>query len=136
MMWVRIAAHYPVHFLDEVLTRRRVRSDSLGNRDPEVQFQSLFRNLEKLQSTVPDLASHPELFREAAYRICVARGTRDLHELNPAAARRKLRKATGYHRFRPLPWLLLMFSWTPLSILRGAKRAARAIRGRRSEPRS
>lgn len=128
MMWVRIAANYPVYFLDEILTGRRVRSDSLGERDPEAQFRNLFRNLEKLRSSVPELASRPELFREAAYQICVARGERDLQEFNRLAAREKLKQAIGYRPLRLRPWLVLAASWLPAGALRAVKRAVGAIR--------
>ena len=128
MMWVKIAAHYPIHFLDEVLTKRRVRSDSFENQDPEAQFRNLFRNLEKLQSAVPELAGRSKLFREAAYRICVQRGKRDLQHLNPTAARRKLSQAIRYRPFRLRPWLLLFASYLPTRVVIGIRKAKHVIR--------
>ena len=121
MMWVQIAAQYQVYFLDEILARRRVRSDSFGQYDPEAQFQNLFRNLEKLQNSVPELASRPELFREASYRICMARGLRDLQELNTVAARKKIKRAWEYFPYRPQSWFLFMAALLPTGLLRAAK---------------
>jgi glycosyltransferase involved in cell wall biosynthesis len=126
MMWVQIAAQYHVQFLDEVLTRRRVRPNSFEQRNAEAQFQNLFRNLEKLRSTIPQLSIRPELFREAAYRICLARGKEDLRLLNTAGARNKFRRAVGYFPFHPQPWIFFIASLLPTRLLRLAKRALRA----------
>jgi glycosyltransferase involved in cell wall biosynthesis len=128
MMWVRIAARYPVQFLDEVLTRRRVRSASFERRNAEAQFQNLFRNLEKLRSTVPELASRPDLFREAAYRICVGRGMYDLQELNTSAARKKIRRALRYFPLRPHSWILFGATLLPARLLRAIKSARRRVK--------
>jgi hypothetical protein len=112
--------------LDEVLTRRRVRPNSLGNRNAEAQFQNLFRNLGKLQITVPQLADRSELFREAAYRICLTRGKEDLRLLDTAGARNKLKKAAGYFPFRFRPWIFFIASLLPTGFLRLAKRVLQA----------
>jgi len=130
MMWVQIAARYPVYFIDEVLVTRRVWNDSFEHRAPEAQFENLFRNLERIRSLVPELAARPELFREAAFRICVARGTDDLHFLKVPTARNKLRRALGYKPTNLRAWTLLLGSYTPLFILRGLKAASKTLRNR------
>jgi glycosyl transferase family 2 len=128
MMWVQIAAQYPVQFLDEVLTRRRVRHTSFEQRNAEAQFENLFRNLEKLQNSVPELASRPDLFREAAYRICMGRGMCDLQELNTLAARKKIKRALGYYHLRPQSWILFGASFLPADLLRVIKRTRSRVK--------
>jgi glycosyltransferase involved in cell wall biosynthesis len=127
MMWVQIAAQYPVQFVDQVLTRRRVRSDSLEQRNAEAQFNNLFRNLEKMQATVPALSQRPELLREAAYRICMERGKQDLRLLNTLGAKNKFRKACGYFPLRARPRIYLFASILPSRLLGLAKRTFRAM---------
>ena len=134
MMWVQIAAKYPVQFLDEVLTRRRVRATSFEQRNAEAQFKNLFRNLDKLQKSVPALSSRPELFREAAYRICVGRGKYDLQQLKTQAARQKFLRALGYYQFRPYPWMLLLVSFLPMGVLRAIKASGRLRQWRSPTP--
>lgn len=128
LMWVKIAAQYPVQFLDEVLTRRRVRSTSFEQRNAEAQFQNLFRNLEKLRSAIPELASRPDLFREAAYRICMRRGMNDLQELNTSAARKKIKQALGYFPLRLKSWILFGASLLPTRLLLAIKNTRRIVK--------
>ena len=128
MMWIQIAAQYPVQFLDEVLTRRRARSDSFGQRNGEAQFQNLFRNLQKLQSSIPQLAGRPELFREAAYRICLERGKQDLRLLDALPARSKLKRAVGYYPFRSRPWIFWLATYLPTGFLKFLRQTTRAAK--------
>lgn len=130
MMWIQIAAQYPVQFLDEVLTRRRARSDSFGQRNAEAQFQNLFRNLQKLQSSIPQLADRPELFREAAYRICLERGKQDLRLLNALPARSKLKQAVGYYPLRSRPWIFWLATYLPTGFLNFLKQTTRTLKMR------
>ena len=128
LVWMQIAAHYPVYFIDEVLAKHRVHRHSFSHQNAEAQFRNLFRNLEKLQKTIPQLAARPELVRAAAFRIAWRRGWYDLRRLEIRSARDKFWRALGYKPFRPKVWALLAATYTPLVVLRGLKQVVKALR--------
>jgi len=127
-MWVRIAAYFPVHFMDEILIAIRVYQSSFSRRDPEARFESYFHNLEKLANTVPPLAARPELVREAAFRVCLRHAVENLCDIEPERARAKLRRALGLKRRSLRAWALLVAAHTPRWGLRGLKTTARLCR--------
>lgn len=128
MMWVRIAAHYPVYFIDEILVRHRKYPASYSSAKPEAQFQNLFKNLEKLRRAVPQLAARPGLIREASYRICVSRGVADLVALELRRAREKLRRAIQNKPYSLKAWSALGASYLPALVLHTIKRSLRCLR--------
>jgi len=122
LMWMQIAAYYPVYFIDEVLVRRRLHSASMSSQGGEIQFQCLLRNLEILREKIPQLKARPDLIDEAAFRICFNRGLGDLRAVRLLRAREKLRRAVGLKPYSPKALLLLLFSYLPSSFLRATKR--------------
>jgi len=129
LMWMQIAAYYPVHFIDEVLVRRRLHAANASYQREEGQFQSLLRNLEILREKIPQLKARPDLINEAAFRICFNRGLGDLRAVRLPRAREKLRRAVGYKPYSFKALLLLAVSYLPSSVLgaikSGWKRASR-----------
>lgn len=125
MMWVRIAAQYPIYFIDEVLVRHRVHPESISHSDPEAQFLNLFRNLEKLRTSIPQLATRPDLIREASYRIAFNRGLADLQGIKTRRAQDKLWRAIRYKPYALQAWVLCIASYSPPWVLRGAKQLVR-----------
>ncbi len=127
LLWMRVAAEHPVYLLPEVLTRRRVRPDSLGHGDTEATFHDLLRHLERLQGELEYLRQHPELTRQAAYAICVHRGVQDFHHLQPQRARAKLALAQRYGPgWRPRLWIAA--TYLPVPWLAAAKRVLAEVR--------
>src|SRR5207249_6145271 len=68
MLWLKIAAEYPVYFLDEPLVQYRVHANSFSRVTADKHFEDLLYNLEKLEKTVSAIAARPALMREAKYR--------------------------------------------------------------------
>ena len=129
LMWMQIAAYYPVYFIDEVLVRRRLHSASMSSQGGEIQFQCLLRNLEILREKIPQLKARPDLIDKAAFRICFNRGLGDLRAVRLPQARDKLRRAVAYKPYSFKALLLLAVSYLPSSVLgaikSGWKRASR-----------
>jgi glycosyltransferase involved in cell wall biosynthesis len=128
MKWVEIAQFYQVYFIEEVLVRFRRHAASFTQQNTERQFENLFRNLEKLQQRVPALAQEPELVKEAAYRICVSRGSADLRGLHIQRAREKLRRALHYRPYGARAWLWLIAAHVPASLLHFARKLTKRMR--------
>jgi glycosyltransferase involved in cell wall biosynthesis len=129
MMWIQIAADYPVHFLDQVLVRHRVHQDSVTSRGSELQFQCLLRNLEIMKERVPALKAKPYLARESAFRICFNRGWSDIQELQVGRARQKIRLALGFRPYSLDAWVLLGATHVPTWALRAVKAGIKYCKG-------
>lgn len=127
VLWMQIASRYPVYFLDQVLTRRRVHADSLGHADPETSFRDLLRHLETLQQAIPQLRQRPELVREAAFEICLHRGIQDFHHLRMDRARTKLRLARQYATRPTAVGFWMAATYVPVPLLAGLKRVKRSV---------
>ena len=129
LMWMQIAAYYPIFFIDKVLVRRRLHPESMSSQGGEIQFQCLLRNLEILREKIPQLKARPDLIDKAAFRICFNRGLGDLRAVRLLRAREKLRRAVGYKPYSFKALLLLAVSYLPSSLLgaikSGWKRASR-----------
>lgn len=128
LMWMQIAAKYPVHFVDEVLVRRRVHPASMSSRGGETQFRCLLRNLEIVRKRMPQLNGRPSLIDEAAFRLCLARGLQDLQALRMTEARGKLRRAVGYKPYAPGAWALLAGTFLPRFLISGFAGSLRRLR--------
>jgi glycosyltransferase involved in cell wall biosynthesis len=116
ILWMQIAARYPIHFMEEPLAKIRILPQSFSHHDPDAQFWSLFRALEILRGTIPELAHEPRLLRDAASRICYVRALKDARSGRFQAARTKLRHALKQSIFQPRIWALLVacssaFTW-------------------------
>jgi glycosyltransferase involved in cell wall biosynthesis len=133
LLWMRVAAAHPVYLLPEVLTRRRVRPDSLGHGDTEATFHDLLRHLERLQGELEYLRQRPELTRQAAYAICLHRGVQDFHHLQPQRARAKLALARRYGPgWKPRLWTGA--TYLPVPWVAAAKRVWAELRRDGGEP--
>lgn len=130
VMWMRIAARYPVYFLDEVLVRYRVHAQGYSRANMEKHYQDLLYDLDKMQRTIPELAAKPHLVREAKYRLSLKSGWSDLNELALGRARERLRRAVGYKPSSVKAWAMLGIALAPEILLRSAKQALRAARQR------
>lgn len=128
MMWMEIAAHYPIHFVDEVLVCRRLHPESVSSQADEVQFRCLLRNLEIMEERIPQFRAQPALIREAAFRICFRRGLGDLQAIRVLAARDKLRRAIGYRPYSVEAWMLFAGTFVPAPALHGLKRGVKTFR--------
>jgi glycosyltransferase involved in cell wall biosynthesis len=128
VMWMRIAAIYPVYFLNEVLIHYRVHSQNYSRADLEKQFRDLFINFDKVERAIPQLAARPDLMRKARFLVCLRRGTRDLQTLVLEGARNKLRMALHYRPWSVRAWLLLGTAHLPLRVLGAARKTIRAAR--------
>ena len=122
-MWMRIAALYPVYFLNEVLIHYRVHSQSYSRADLEKQFRDLFINFEKVERLIPQLP--PDLLREARFRVCLRRGAEDLRNLDSQRARGKLRMALQYKPWHAKSLALLSLAYLPPRLLRLLKGAGK-----------
>jgi glycosyltransferase involved in cell wall biosynthesis len=128
MMWIQIAARYPVCFIDEVLVRNRRHSASMTSHGGEIQLECLLRNLEIMKARVPELSKRPDLVRQIVFPICVHRGRADLMALDLAQARDKLWRAVGYNPYALLAWVLLLATYAPPTVLRALKHALKGFR--------
>lgn len=123
ILWMQVAAQYPIHFMEEPLAKIRIVPHSFSHHDPDAQFWSLFRALEILRQKIPALAEEPKLLRQAACRICFVRALKDAHAGRYEAARKKLWYAIRLDSFQPRIWGLLAacssrMSWKFASLLR------------------
>ena len=130
IMWLKIAAEYPVHFIDQVLVQYRVHPKSYSNVTADKHFVDLIYNLEKLEKQVPRLATQPELMREAKARLCCRAAWRDLQNLRVQDAREKSKSAVRYRKSSLLPWTLLTISHLPSGLLHLLKRTLKFVRNR------
>jgi hypothetical protein len=128
MVWMQIAAQWPVYFLEDALVCRRLYPESFSAKNAEAQFQNLFRNLEKLQKSIPALAADPGLVRNAAHTISWKRGWEDILRLEVAAAKSKLERAVRYKRFSLRAWALLLVANFPVGFLQLVRDRVRGLR--------
>ncbi|MBZ5700350.1 MAG: glycosyltransferase family 2 protein [Acidobacteriia bacterium] len=128
IMWMRIAAHYPVYFLDEVLVQYRVHPQGYSRANLEKHFQDLLYDLDKLERFIPKLSARPELVREARFRLCLRSGWDDLQSLEVDRARDKLRRAVRYKPQSVKAWALLGSACVPPAILRAVKYTLKSAR--------
>jgi Glycosyl transferase family 2 len=92
LLWMKIAAQYPVYFLPEPLVAYRVHAESLTLHQPQAQFESLMQILERL-AELPQFEGKQHLIEEARWRVCVGRAGSDLAAQQYAAAFDKLHRA-------------------------------------------
>lgn len=126
VMWMRIAAVYPVYFLDDVLIHYRVHSQSYSRANLEKQFRDLFVNFDKVERLVPQLS--PALLREARFKVCLRRGSEDLRNMELERARSKLRMALRYRRWHAKTLILLGIACLPPGVVRVLKSMAKRLR--------
>ena len=130
VMWLRIAARYPIYFIDESLVHYRVHGGSYGHVSADKHFQDLLYYLEKLERTVPEFAQHREWVQDARFRLCWRAAWDHMQGLRPYSAREKLWQSVRYRPMSPKAWALLGISCAPLPILRSLKGTLRAVRAR------
>lgn len=99
LLWMRVAYRFPIYFLPEPLVTYRFHPGRLTLYQPEAQFQSLMRCLEKL-SVLPQFQQKPHLLREVEYRICLSRGGHNLYMGEYDRAKAKLQRA---YKLRTIP---------------------------------
>jgi glycosyltransferase involved in cell wall biosynthesis len=128
LMWMQIAAYYPVYFIDEVLVRRRLHPGSVSSQGAEAWFSCLIRNLEIVRERIPQLKARPRLVDEAAFRVCYNRGLNDLRAVELARAREKLRLALRYKPRAVKTWAGLIAAHTPEWAVRGLKKIVKKAR--------
>ncbi len=98
LLWMRVASRFPVYFLPEPLVSYRFHSGRLTLHQPEEQFESLMRCIQKL-SALPQFQKKPYLLREAEYRICLARAWDDRSAGEYDRAIAKLNRACKLRQF-------------------------------------
>lgn len=128
LMWVQIAAHYPVYFMEDELVRVRTRPDSHSRQSADRQFESLFRGLEKIAEIVPFFSSRPKLIQKAAFSFAYDRAWDHMRREELDEARRKLRRGLEYKPYSTAGWATLVLFYMPRAILRLARTAIRCAR--------
>jgi GT2 family glycosyltransferase len=109
LLWMKIAAQYPVYFLPDPLVAYRVHAESLTRHQPQAQFDSLMLILERL-AVLPQFEGKQNLIEEARWRVCVGRAKADLAEGESQRASQKLRMAMQIKPFSPQTIALRLFS--------------------------
>lgn len=99
LLWMKVAARYPIYFIPEPLAVYRFHSGQLTVYKREEQFRSLMACLGKM-SGFPQFQRKPHLLREAEYRICISRGLHNFDTGDYELAKTKLTRA---FRLRKLP---------------------------------
>jgi len=127
-MWMRIAAHYPVYYLDEVLVHYRVHPQSFSHQNQEKVLAGWLAQLDWFEDSIPQLRARHKLMQEARFSYCWGMGWHNLHELNLHGARGKLRRALHYSPFSVKAWIALGITHLPLFALRLIKSTAKAVR--------
>ena len=127
ILWMQIAARYPIYFMAEPLAKIRLASHSFSHHNPDAQFWSLFRALEILKQTIPELGQNPQLITQAASRICFVRALKDARADRFSEARKKLWYAIRLDPFQPKMWALLVACSSPL-LWRLAVRVRKGVR--------
>lgn len=133
VLWMRIAADYPVYFVDEVLVHYRLHPQSYSRANLEKQFLDLLINLQKIER-IPYFAERPQLLREAKFRICWGRSWDNLRGGQTELARDKLRRCIRLKPYNPRVWGSLVLAHTPSAVLRIFKSAISAARKMRAAP--
>ena len=101
LLWMRVASKFPIYFMPEPLVSYRFHPGRLTLHQPEEQFRSLMRCLQKM-SNFPQFQKKPHLLREAEYRICIGRGKGNLYVGEYDRAEAKLQRA---YKLRTIPVL-------------------------------
>jgi glycosyltransferase involved in cell wall biosynthesis len=97
LLWMRIAAEYPIYFVPDALVLYRMHNENLTSHRPELQYQSLMTILDRL-SSLPQFQDKQDLIRHARYRIALNRGRMNLGAGNYELAIKKLRMACHLKR--------------------------------------
>jgi glycosyltransferase involved in cell wall biosynthesis len=127
LMWMKIAAHYSVYFIDEVLTRHRIHASNYSQvRDNYFEYALI--NLGVMRRSIPQLGEKPELVNRAAARICKRGGLGRLRETDLADARSKFRRGLEYRSLSPLLWLLYLSTFLPDEAFRAAKQTSARLK--------
>ena len=113
ILWMQLAARYQIGFMPEPLVKYRVRPASFSRHAPDEQFYSLFRGIEKLRQTIPELASRPNLIKRWLFQVCIQRAGVDIRNRGMRAATRKLCRALSYRPYSLKAWAMLMASLCP-----------------------
>jgi glycosyltransferase involved in cell wall biosynthesis len=127
-MWMRIAAQYPVYYLDKVLVHYRVHPQSFSDQDPEKVLAGWLAQLDWFEESIPQLRVQHELMQEARFRFCWRIAWDVLRALDPEGARDKLRRALRYCPYSAKAWSALAITHLPMPVLRFLKSTARAAR--------
>ena len=128
LMWVQIAAHYPVYFMKDELVRVRTRPDSHSRKGADAQFESLFRGLEKIAETVPFFSSRPRLIRKAAFSFAYDRAWDHMRREEMNEARKKLRRGLEYEPYSAAGRAALALFYMPRATLRLTRAVIRCAR--------
>lgn len=132
IMWMRVAAEYPVYFLDEVLVQYRMHPQGYSRANLDKHYEDLLYDLDKLERTIPRLSARPDLVREAKYRLSMRSGWDDLQGLQLEGARSKLRRGVSCKPYSAAAIFLFGLAHLPLPILRGLKGVLKAGRSKLS----
>jgi hypothetical protein len=128
LMWMQIAAHYPVHFVDQVLVRRRRHPGGMSSQGEDIQFNCLLRNFEIIRQRVPRLNGKPNLIDLAVFRVCLRRGILDLRAVRVREARMKIKLAVRYKPLSIRAWGALAAAHLPPWVLGTAKHVTGSMR--------
>jgi glycosyltransferase involved in cell wall biosynthesis len=128
LMWMKVAAQFPIFFIDEVLTRHRIHSSNYSQIAADNVFEHVLSNLEIMKRSIPSFRERPKLIRRAAARVCRIRGLDRLREIDLASARAKLRRGLEYQSLSPLLWLLYLSTFLPKAAFRGAKQISAGLK--------
>ena len=123
LLWMHVASRFPIYFMPEPLVEYRVHEENLTSHQPEAQFDSLMRILDKLRS-VPQFKKKPELIRIAEYRIALGRGRGDVSVRAYDRAIPKLRRACRLKRVPVKAGALLLLAMLGNRFARAANPAS------------
>lgn len=127
-MWVRIAADYPVYYIDEVLVHYRVHPESFSHQNQENILAGWLAQLDWFEATIPQLRARHKLMQEVRFQFCWGMGWDNFRSLDLEPARRKLRQALRYSPSSAKAWTALGSSYLPVGMLRLLKSTAKAAR--------
>lgn len=127
-MWMRIAARYPIYYLDEVLVHYRVRPQSFSDQRREKLLAGWLAQLDWLEGSIPQLHAQHELMQQARFRFCWQVGWDALRIPDPEGARHSLRCALRYAPYSAKAWTGLGVTHLPMPVLRFLKSTAKAAR--------
>ena len=127
-MWVRIAAHYPIYYLDEVLAHIRVHPQSLSHQNEKRHLAACLAQLDWLEESVPRLRAQHELMQQARFSFCWQVGWDAVRIPDPESARDSLQRALRYSPYNAKAWTGIAVTHLPVPVLRFLKSAARVTR--------
>jgi hypothetical protein len=128
LMWMQIAARYPVHFIDQVLVHRRRHAGGMSSQGEDVQFGCLMRNFEIIRQLVPRLNGEPNLIDQAAFRVCLRRGIGDLRSVRVREGRAKIQLALHYKPLSVRARLALVAAHLPGWVFGSARQLTGSVR--------